>query len=101
MSRFLKIYELYGIEWKWKVIVWNIEIISILYETKKSVLCVENKLQDGGQYAHGTNYEMQCKHDTNLQKQFEFAGREFKLLSNSLNYKVASNCLLAIHIRFA
>lgn len=44
---------------------------------------------------------MQTQYDANLQKQFEFAEGEFKLLSNSLNYKVASNCLPAIHIRFA
>lgn len=40
---------------------------------------------------------MQRKHDTTriLQKQFEFAGREFKLLSNSLNYKVTSKLSLS------
>lgn len=63
------------------------------------VLEVDCKMKSNTRYKLGD--AMQTRRDVNLQKQFEFAGGEFKLLSNSLNYKAVPNCLLAIHIRFA
>lgn len=50
------------------------KIISILFDTKKNVLCVENKLQDGGQRTVQTtkcnaNTIRICKSNLNLPRE--------------------------------